>query len=68
MSITYLPDMRKEHIIIPHPSMGSVTVGATLAQGWNLTALQGTAGSKAADMVAAIGGLWEYCICSKATG
>lgn len=57
VSIQWLPDMRKEYIIIPHPGIGSLTVSPTLTEGWNLTAMNITADSKASEMVTAISGM-----------
>lgn len=57
MSITYLPQMKQEYIIIPHTGIGSVKMAPTLTNGWALTALDTAADSKASEMVTAIGGL-----------
>jgi hypothetical protein len=57
MSITYLPQMEEEYIIIPHPRMGSVTMNPTLTNGWSLTSFSSAADSKASEMVTAIGNL-----------
>jgi len=57
MSITYLPQMEQEYIIIPNTGIGSVTMNPVLTNGWSLTSLNATADSKASEMVTAIGNL-----------
>lgn len=57
LSVEYLPDTSQEYIIIPHTGVGTLKVAPTLAQGWNLTALDVTADSKTAEMVNSITGL-----------
>jgi hypothetical protein len=57
MTVQWFPDMTKEYIIIPHTGMGSLQVNPTLAEGWNLTAMNVVADSKVSEMVAAIAGM-----------
>ena len=57
LTVEYFPDMSQEYIIIPHIGMGSLTVSPTLAQGWNLVALQTSADSKTAELISSISGL-----------
>jgi len=56
-SITYLPDLNQEYLIVPHAGFGLVTMKPTLQNGWNLTALDATVDSKAADVLNGIGGI-----------
>ena len=56
-SITYLPDLNQEYLIVPHPGFGLVTMKPTLQNGWNLTAIDATVDSKAADVLNGIGGI-----------
>jgi hypothetical protein len=56
-TVNYLPDTSQEYIIIPHTGVGSLTVSPTLAEGWNLIALQTTADSKTAELINAISGI-----------
>jgi hypothetical protein len=56
-SITYLPDLNQEYLIVPHPGFGLVTMKPTLQNGWNLTAIDSTVDSKAADVLNGIGGI-----------
>ncbi len=55
-SITYLPDLSSQFVIIPHAGLGSVTLNPTLENGWNLTGLNSTVDTKFADNLNAVTG------------
>jgi hypothetical protein len=49
--------MKAEYIVVPHTGIGAIKFSPTLAQGWNLTALDAEADSKTPEMITAIGSL-----------
>jgi hypothetical protein len=55
-SIVWMPDLSQEYIIQAKPGLGSVSFNPTLENGWNLTGLNATADSKAAELLTALAG------------
>lgn len=56
-SITYLPNTSQEYLIIPHSGFGSMTLKASLRDGWNLISFDSAVDTKTSEVLNAVGGL-----------
>jgi hypothetical protein len=55
-TLVWLPDYSKQYKITPHYWLGTVSLKPTLADGWNLTALDSTVDTKIPETITAITG------------